>query len=430
MAVNYEARVLSALLKRQDMISIMGEPLEALMETYGDVWAFIEKYYQRNRELPPPSVVVEQFSDFEYDEDIEGATQHHIEVLRTKSIKAKTEELLKKSSEELAKNKFSPNKIVDHLAKRLSDIQRTAGVARVVDVRDYDDALSHYDKIRQLSELNDGQPGIPFGFNQMDKAYPKGMSPGDLIIYMGYSGHFKSWFAIKTLINAWLKGYSAMLINLEMSPEELRDRIYFFISQYSMTDLMRAEIDPENFKAWAEDFMAGKAEFHLVGNDTFGDFDVNMIHAKVEQYKPKVIVLDYMGLFTDREHSQNETVRMKNLSRQLKQLATVCKLPVIAITAVTGRDKKDRLNPPDIAQVSYSSGIEYDANLAIAVHTHFNPTTLVAEKTEIVCRKNRSGPKFDFFVKIDMDTGVVVEMDEDEQIAMVNDDDDIAWLDD
>ena len=69
MATNYEARVLSALLKRQDMVSVMGEPLDLLMKTHGDVWEFIERYYHRNRELPPVGIVLEEFPDFEYDEN-------------------------------------------------------------------------------------------------------------------------------------------------------------------------------------------------------------------------------------------------------------------------------------------------------------------------------------------------------------------------
>lgn len=429
MAINYEARVLSALLKRGDFVSIMGEPLDPLMETYGDTWQFIKKYYQNNREMPPPSVVMDMFDDFEYDEGIEGATKHHIEILKKIATKTKTEQLLTLSSRDLSAGKFDPVKIVERLSQRLSEIQRDMGISRAVDVRDFDNALTHYDRIRELSAQHDGQPGIPFGFSYMDKAYPTGMAPGHFIVVMGYSGKGKTWFTIKLLVNAWLKGYSPMLINLEMSPEELRDRIYFLISQYSMTDLMRADIDPDDFRRWAEDFMKGKAEFTLVGNDTFGDFSIDMVHSKVEQYKPDIVALDYMGLFIDREFSQNETVRMKNLSRQIKQLATAAKIPILAISAVTGKDKKDRVNPPEIAQLSWSGQIEYDANLCIAVHTHIDPVTQRAKKTEIVCRKNRNGPMFDFFVNMDLENGVIEEIDEEEQAELMSGSDELDFLD-
>lgn len=413
------------------MIAILGEPVESMMPTYGDMWAFIKSYYQKNREIPPVSVINDMFGDkWGYEPDIEGATKHHIEVLRAYTLKNNSYELLSAARDDLKDGKFSPHKIVERVARRLSEIQREMGISRVVDIRDVDDALEHYGVVRQRAEANDGQPGIPFGFRYMDENYPTGMAPGNLGVILGYSGKGKTWFTIKLLVNAWLKGNDVMFINLEMSPEQLRDRVYFLISQYTMTDFARADIDFDNFRQWGQEFMKNKPDFKIVGNDTFGDFSVDMIHAKIEQYKPGIVGLDYLGLFTDRGHSENETVRMKNLSRQLKQLAMTCQIPILAIAAVTGKDKKDRLNPPEIAQVAWSSGIEYDADFAIAVHTHIDPKTQKALKTEIVSRKNRIGENYAFFVKMDLSIGTIEEMDDEEQMAaLLDDDDSMSFLD-
>lgn len=430
MSVTYEGRVIDALLKNGDMISILGEPMDSLMESHKDIWDFVKNYYQKYSELPTPGIVKEEFGDdFEHNENIEGATRHHIDTLRKKKLEAASEHLAKKFADSLASREVEVDKLLAHLQKRISDIQREAGVARVVDVRDHEDAVTHYKKVKQLSDLHDGRPGIPFGFEHMDEAYPTGMSAGHLIIALGYSGLGKTWFVIKLAINAWLNGYSPLIINLEMSPEELRDRIYFLISHYSMTDLVRANIDPDQFQAWAKEFMKNKPEFNLVGNDTFGSFSVDMVHSKIEQYKPDIVFLDYMGLFSDRAFSTDEKVRMKNLSRELKQLGTACKIPVVAISAVTGKDKKDRATPPHIAQVAWSSGIEYDANHAFAIHTHFDEATQKPVKTEIVCRKNRHGSLYDFFVKMNLEDGTIEEIPDAEQVMLANGDDGDAYLD-
>ena len=229
-----------------------------------------------------------------------------------------------------------------------------------------------------------------------------------------YTVTHNTWFAIKLAINAWLQGNSVLFINLEMSPEELRDRIMFLVSQYSMSDLVRAEIDPEDFSRWATEFMEGKAEFHLVGNEGFGAFTTSMVQAKIDQYRPSLVVCDYLQLFSDSQMSGSEIERAKRTAREFKQLATATNVPIMVISAVTGKDKKDRINPPDIAQVAWSSEIEYAANLAFAVHTHRdedgNPLN-----TEIVCRKNRHGPLFDFYVKMDLDNGTIEEVDPEDQ---------------
>ena len=428
MAINYEARVLSSLLRRQDVVSVMGENLNDLLKTHKDIWEFIWNYYQRNRETPSANIVLEEFPDFEYIEDLDGATKHHIDKLRQISQKEEINYLVAKISEAVQKGD-DPAKILNAINKKVSEVQRRTGASRVIDVRDTEDAVSNLIRVKELAAAHGGKPGLSFGFKQMDDAYPTGMGPGHFIVGLGWSGLGKTWFCIKLMINAWLQGYSPLIINLEMTPEEMRDRIYFLVSQYSMSDLVRAEIDPDDFRRWAQDFMDGKAEFNIVGMEGFGAFSTNMVRSKIEQFKPDVVLADYLQLFTDSMDSQNETDRMKRTAREFKQLATLTKIPIMVISAVTGKDKKDRANPPSIAQVSYSSEIEYAANLAFAIHTHFDPNTNKAKDTEIVCRKNRHGPLFDFRVKMDLENGTIEEIPEEDQMAAMLEEDEMSFLD-
>ncbi len=419
-----ESRALSSLLTRGDMISVMGDDLGSLLPNHKDVWEFIWDYYKINKQTPPPSIVKENFADFQYDSTLEGSTKYYVKTLQEYMAKNQLEQVILGATKALQSGKVPAEELLNHFSKRVSEIQRQTGVARSVDVRDTDDAMKHYDKVRELSALHDGRPGIAFGFDIMDEYYPTGMAPGHFIVLMGYSGKGKTWFGIKLMINAWLQGYSPLIVNLEMTPEELRDRIYFLISEYTMDDLVRANIDPDNFKAWAKDFMKDRPEFNLIGNETFGDFSVDMVQAKVEQYNPDVILLDYLGLFSDRGRSNSEIERAKRTARELKQLGAVMKIPVVAITAVTGKDKKDRVNPPEVAQVAFSSEIEYAANLALAVHTHINPDTQEAMNTEIVFRKNRHGPLCNFFVKMDLNKGTILEIDPADQMEFLDSPDD------
>jgi replicative DNA helicase len=209
-----------------------------------------------------------------------------------------------------------------------------------------------------------------------------------------------------------------------MSPEELRDRIYFLISHYSMDDLVKAEIDPDQFREWAKEYMADKQPFFLVGNDGFGSFTTDMVAGKIEQYKPDIVYLDYLQLFSDRANSQNDVTRARATARELKELAMASQVPIFVISAVTGKDKKDRLVPPSLAQVAWSSEIEYAANLALAIHTHRDIKTQKAKDTEIVILKNRHGGLASFNVKMDLVVGTITEIQEDEQLGWVDADDD------
>lgn len=409
--MNHEIRVLSALLKNNDMPSVMGDNLPALLTAYGDTYGFIQKYYETNKSLPPVSIVKEEFPDFQYMDKIEGATKHYVEALREHQVGLSVQEMLQAALKTVMNKDQKASAVVQRLNSRLSEISRSTGIARSVDVRDTAAAEIHYDQVREMARLHGGKPGISTGFDYIDDHYPTGMAPGHFIVLMGYSGLGKTWFAIKLAINAWEQGFNVLMINLEMTPEELRDRIYFLISHYSMDELVKADIDPDQFRRWAVDYMEGKSQFNIIGTEG-GDFTTAMVQQKIEQFKPDFVVCDYMQLFWDRNMSIQDTARAKNASSEFKAVAMNTKVPILMICAVTGKDKKDRVNPPDIAQLAWSSQMEYDANLCFAVHTHRNPITHKAESTEIVCRKNRHGPLFSFRVYMDLDIGTIEPMEE------------------
>lgn len=419
---NHEARALSALLTNKDMVAALNQNAANLFVSHKDIWEFIYDYYRKYKELPPHNLVQERFEEFEYEEDIEGATGFYLQTLREKRNKQELERIIAGAAQALADGNGSPTAILDHLTRRLTETRRNAGLSRSLDVRDIDDAAREFDRRRELAALHDGQVGIPSGFEFIDQEYATGFAPGHFVVALGYSGLGKTWFIIKLAINAWLKGYKPLIICLEMTPEELRDRIYFLISQYSMDDLVRAQIDENEFLLWAKEYMKDKVEFSLIGNEGFGAFTTDMVAGKIEQFKPDIVFCDYLQLFSDRAMSPNEISRAKNTAREFKEIAMVTQIPVVVVSAVTGKDKKDRLNPPSISQVAWSSEIEYAANFAFAVHTHRDPVSQKPGRTEIVILKNRHGGLASFNVKMDLHNGVIEEMADEDQLKWEDED--------
>jgi replicative DNA helicase len=415
-----ETKVISSLIKNKDMISIMSENMNSVLPTHADMWGDIWEYYQIHKEVVPLSVFKEMHPDFEY-VDLDGKTLHYIAAQKEALAKIALEKMVSGIAKDLKSGATKPSVLLNHLAKRVAEEARSTGTSRTVDVRDTEHTVRHLEKVREQVLLHGGQVGIPFGFEEMDKNYPTGMAPGHLMFLLGYSGQFKSWVALKIVINAWLKGYPVLVINLEMTPEELRERILFLISEYSMDDLVRADVNPEDFRRWSTDFMEGKAEFNLVGTESYGEFSVDMIQAKIEQHKPALVLLDYTQLFSDRARSDDERLRAKKTARELKQLANASRTAILAVTAVTGKDKKDRLVAPSVAQVAFSSEIEYAANLAFAVHTHRNEDNEV-QRTEIIARKSRHGDLFAFNVKTDFEKGTIDVIPDDDPDYLNTDD--------
>jgi replicative DNA helicase len=95
-----------------------------------------------------------------------------------------------------------------------------------LDVTDLESAEKHFKSVKERSAAMGGSPGILTGFDAIDKAYPTGMAPGHLIVAIGWPGRGKTWFTSYLACKAWEQGFKPMIVSLEMSPENMRDRIY------------------------------------------------------------------------------------------------------------------------------------------------------------------------------------------------------------
>ena len=107
----------------------------------------------------------------------------------------------------------------------------------------------------------------------------------------------------------------------------------------------------------------------------------------------------------DNGRSDNETVKIKNLSRELKLLAISEQIPVVAIASATPDDATDLESVPQLGQVAWSRQIAYDADWVMAMGRAANSDAL-----ECVLRKNRHGFLGDFVMVVDFDKGVFKEV--------------------
>jgi replicative DNA helicase len=210
----------------------------------------------------------------------------------------------------------------------------------------------------------------------------------------------------KLAVNAWKQGFKPMIVSLEMTPETMRDRLYTIMGEgtFRNSDLARGNVNVDDFRSWSKKSFEDKNGFVIVSSEGMSDVTPNLIQGKIDQHKPDLVICDYHQLFMDNRRSEAMTTRAMNLSRELKLLAVNNNIPVIDIVAATQDDAHSQDDPPTLRQVAWSKAIEYDADMAFAVHQH--PETNIIE---VVSRKNRHGSNFGFYLDWDIDSGVVKE---------------------
>lgn len=393
------AKTLSAVCTNKDVHHIIGED-EKLFGVYQPVFKFITDYQIRHKTVPSLDLVNEQFESADL-EPVDGTTAFYITQLKHEYVINRIRQITDKADEAIEQGMPAP-KVLDILQTSMSKLGKFTNSVRDLDITDPEAAEEYFERLRAKAEVNDGSPGIATGFASIDSCYPTGMAAGHSIIVMGYTGRGKSMWADVLGANIWNQGYKVMIVSLEMSPEEQRERLYAMMSNglLKISDLSRGDINMDDFRTFSKSKLNDSAKFIIVSNAGAGEVTPNTVQAKIDIHRPDVVILDYMQLFMDNAKSQAMTPRMLNLSREIKLLAMSNEIPIVSITAVTDEDGDKRDSPPHLKQVAWSRGIEYDANLAIAIHRPDD-----SDMVECVGRKNRHGALFDFYFDVDWNAG-------------------------
>lgn len=405
--MNTEAELLSAVCKNKDISTILADNSDDLFVSHKDIWEGLKSYYYKFRAVPEAGILQDKFKDFEPVET-KGETGYYLDKLKNEFVGNKLKTILLQAGSSLKED--APSRVLGTMQSQLATLSRYTNNVKDLDITDLDSAERHYESVRTRSLAMGGSPGILTGFEAIDKAYPTGMAPGHLIVAIGWPGRGKTWFTSYLACKAWEQGFKPMIVSLEMAPENMRDRIYTMLGSglFRASDLSKGDINIDDFKTWGKKKTEGKNSFILVSNEGAGEVTPATIQGKIDQHKPDLVILDYHQLFNDNKRSNSEVERNRNISRDFKLLAVTNGIPIIDITAATADDISDQKHPPMMSQVAWSKAIEYDADMAIAVHKHAN-TDLI----EVVSRKNRHGHDFRFFLDWDINRGIITPIYED-----------------
>jgi len=381
---NTEAKVISAVLEDKQIHVLLQANVETMLRTHNDIWNFIRLYSENNQALPPADLVREKFRDFEPVNGV-GSTKHHLAELQTEYLNDSLKDILRSAAGDVQTG--NGTEALEHLITKTSELKKNTAAIRDIDATDLEDAVAYYERVQKQNEL--GAVGIKTGLPGFDNYLPAG-------------GIGKSWMALYFAVQAWKQGKSPMIISLEMSETEVRNRVFAIMGEglWSHRKLSNGEVEIDMLRKWHANKVEGRPEFHIISNDSGGEVTPSVIRGKIDQYKPDFVVVDYLQLMSPNQKADNETVKMKNLSRELKLMSISEEVPIIAISSATPDDVKDLSTPPTLGQTAWSRQISYDADWLLALGRGTNSDII-----ECVFRKNRNGFMGDFLVQVDFDKG-------------------------
>lgn len=397
--MNYEVKLLNSLIQSNEYVTAVNEGVENVFIEYRDVWNFIVAHYDEHKKVPSKETVKQHHPEFEFYSTPEPI-KYYIDEAKKESLSYQTRVLVSKTNGLLSE--AGPKEALAYLMENTSALYKYSSNLKDTDlVGEWKDRAVD---LRERSKKGFGElQGIPSGIKVIDKQFG-GWQPGDFVVLLGWTGVGKSFIARLFAVNAWKAGYRPLIISLEMNKQQEGQRLDTLLNNgeghFTNTDLVRANPSiVDSYDEWAASTFEGKHPMYLVTSEGLETADQNMVQAKIDQYRPDIVILDYHGLFDDASGARNETEKAKNLSKAFKRMAVKNGVPIIDVAAVTMNEGHSE-RPPELEEVAWSKQLAYDADLVLAIQREYN-----SDLFQVVSRKVRRSTQFGFFLRWNLETG-------------------------
>jgi replicative DNA helicase len=266
---------------------------------------------------------------------------------------------------------------------------------------------SGFERIAELSEQGQHITGVPTGFADLDRILA-GMHRGDLIILAARPSVGKTAFALNTAVNAARSGAKVALFSLEMSSEQLIERILCAEARIDSQRLRTGRVDDGDWRKIMEAMgRLDKCDIHVDDTPASSILEIRSKARRLFREGGKgLIVVDYLQLMqSQNRRSENRQVEIAEISRGLKILAKELDVPVLALSQLSRAVEQRVGKRPQLSDLRESGAIEQDADVVMFIHR--DPFAKSQEdaygadseakfppkgEAEIIVAKHRNGP--------------------------------------
>jgi replicative DNA helicase len=265
----------------------------------------------------------------------------------------------------------SPDSLLDLAEQKIYDIRRgknTSGPAKISDI-----VMS--DVFERLKKLASADPkekeqyiGIPTGFSYLDKVLGGGFHRSDFIVIGARPAMGKTSFALNVARNIAMKGKKVLFFSLEMSKEQLAQRIISTEARIVSNKLRTGDITDSDWEK------LGLALQNLINCELYFDdtANINVPEMKARALRMKdidCIVIDYLQLMSGTKRTDNRVNEVSEITRSLKMMAKDLNIPVVTCSQLSrGVAKNTGDHRPQMTDLRESGTIEQDADIVLMLH--------------------------------------------------------------
>jgi replicative DNA helicase len=265
-----------------------------------------------------------------------------------------------------------------------------------------------YERIENLHAGGNKLRGIPTGFTQLDNLL-SGLQKSELIVIGGRPSLGKTALALDIARQAANAGHTIGFFSLEMSREEVIDRVIAAESQVPLWRIRTGRITDDMDFTMIQGAMdrLSKVKFFIDDSSTLNILQMRSMARRLQmEHGLDLLVVDYLQLIKPRTTSDNMVQQVTEISRGLKTLARELKVPVLALSQLSrGVEQRDH-KVPRLSDLRESGSIEQDADVVMFIYRkdkdrEMNITPEEEGLAQILIQKHRNGPTGEVDLRFD-----------------------------
>lgn len=289
--------------------------------------------------------------------------------------------------------------ILEDVEKEVFNISQTFLKDRFVHIKDVLGA--RYEFFAEMHENEDKETikGVSSGYKSLDNLL-SGFKPSDLVILAARPSMGKTALAISIGLNAAIQHNKTVgIFSLEMSKEQLVDRMFCSELRVDSWKLQRGQLEDQNFQEMGP-VMDRLSRAPIFIDDSVGS-SIAELRAKARRLQLEhgvdMIIVDYLQLLSTGGSGFSTTNRVQEISeisRSLKALGRELHVPIMALSQLSRSVEMRPNKQPQLSDLRESGAIEQDADVVLMMYRedYYDPDSDRKGITDIFVKKHRNGP--------------------------------------
>lgn len=353
-----QAQVLNYILANNDGSFITGNNLnDEFFSDYKNEFGYIVNHINQYGKVPDIETFLTQYPDFDLVKVNEPST-YLLDALyedRNKRFLAKSfnkiRDLLNNGNIEEAMNFYNSTSSLSLTNTHIESIDLLKDTSR------YDAYLERCNDFNKFY--------VKTGFKELDDIIGGWDRQEELATIAARTNMGKSWVLLKTACAALEQGLRVGIYSGEMSDRKVGYRVDTILSHISNKGLTKGDRQFQNEYKLYLDNLSNKYTGCLkvlTPNMINGPAGVNALRSFIERENLDILCIDQHSLLEDDRHARNPVEKASNISKDLKNLQVLKKIPIISVSQQNRSSTDNGVNTEHIAQ---SDRIAQDSTIVL-----------------------------------------------------------------